>query len=76
MVRETVSAGRVWRGEVPNRRKDGSPYVEDITVTPIRDAAGTLRRYIAIRRDMTARHAANETKAFLASIVDPPRTPS
>ncbi|MGO4884674.1 MAG: PAS domain S-box protein [Bryobacteraceae bacterium] len=69
-VRETVSNGNVWRGEVPNRRKDGSSYVEDITVTPVRDSRGIIRRYIAVRRDVTARHAANHASAFLASIVE------
>jgi len=69
-ARRTVRAGNVWRSEVANRRKDGSAYIEDITVAPVRDADGAIRRYIAIRRDMTARHAANETKAFLASIVE------
>ena len=69
-VEETVGAGKVFRGEVAARRRDGSAYVEDITVTPVRDARGAICRYIAIRRDMTARHAANETKAFLASIVE------
>ena len=69
-VLETVQTGKVWRGEVANRRKDGSSYLEDITVAPVRDAGGATRRYIAIRRDITARHAANEAKAFLASIVE------
>ena len=69
-VRETVRTGKVWRGEAANRRKDGCSYVEDITIAPVRDAGGAVRRYIAIRRDMTARHAANEAKAFLASIVE------
>jgi diguanylate cyclase (GGDEF)-like protein/PAS domain S-box-containing protein len=69
-VRETVRSGKAWRGEVANRRKDGTPYVEDITIAPVQDAGGAIRRYISIRRDMTASHAANETKAFLASIVE------
>jgi diguanylate cyclase (GGDEF)-like protein/PAS domain S-box-containing protein len=69
-VGETVRAGKVFRGEAANRRKDGSAYVEDITVAPVRDAGGAIRRYIAIRRDMTTRHAANEAKALLASIVE------
>jgi diguanylate cyclase (GGDEF)-like protein/PAS domain S-box-containing protein len=69
-VRETVGTGKVWRGEVANRRKDGSSYLEDITVAPVRDAGGATQRYIAIRRDVTARNAANEAKAFLASIVE------
>jgi diguanylate cyclase (GGDEF)-like protein/PAS domain S-box-containing protein len=69
-VGETLRAGKVFRGESANRRKDGSVYVEDVTVAPVRDAGGAIRRYIAIRRDMTARHAANEAMAFLASIVE------
>ena len=69
-VLETVQSGNIWRGEAPNRRKDGTPYVEDITVAPVRDAGGAIRRYISIRRDTTARFAANEAKSFLASIVE------
>ena len=69
-VSEAVRTGKVWRGEAANRRKDGSSYVEDITVAPLRDAGGAVRGYVAIRRDMTARHAANEAKSFLASIVE------
>jgi len=68
-VRETAQNGKIWRGEAANRRKDGSSYVEDVTVAPVRDARGAIH-YIAIQRDMTARHAANEAKAFLASIVE------
>jgi len=70
LVRETVRAGKVWRAEVPNRRKDGTDYVEEITVTPVHDASGAIRRYIAVRRDVTARHAANHSSALLASIVE------
>ena len=69
-IRETVQEGQVWRGEAANRRKDGSPYVEEITVAPVRDARGGIRRFISIRRDVTARHAANENTALLASIVE------
>ena len=69
-VRDTVWNGRVWRGAVPGRRKDGSPYVEDLTVAPVLDAGGEIHRFVAIRRDMTASHAANDAKGFLASIVE------
>jgi len=69
-VAETVRSGNIWRGEVASQRKDGSSYVEDITVAPVRDPGGAIRRYIAIRRDMTARHAANQATALLASIVE------
>jgi PAS domain S-box-containing protein len=52
---QTISSGQVWRGEVTNRRKDGSLYPEEMTITPLRNADGTIARYIAIKQDITAR---------------------
>ena len=50
---ETITSGRVWRGEIVNRRKDGSLYDEEMTITPVRDAAGQISYYIAIKQDVT-----------------------
>ncbi|HMP75579.1 MAG TPA: PAS domain S-box protein [Kiritimatiellia bacterium] len=50
---ETVHAGLVWRGEIVNRRKDGTLYTEEMTITPVRDAAGKLTHFIAIKQDIT-----------------------
>ena len=44
---ETVSAGRVWHGELINRRKDGACYTEDMRIGPVRDAQGKIAGYIA-----------------------------
>ena len=52
---ETILAGRPWHGEMINRRKDGSLYTEDQTVTSILDAAGAITHFIAIKEDMTER---------------------
>ncbi len=52
---DTILAGRVWRGEMINRRKDGTLYTEDMTITPLRDAAGTITHFIAIKQDITER---------------------
>jgi len=52
---QTVSAGRVWRGELVNRRKDESLYTEQMTITPVRGDAGAITHYIAIKQDVTAR---------------------
>ncbi len=49
----TLLAGRVWSGEVINRRKDGEVYPEDLTITPVRDAGGEITHFIAIKRDLT-----------------------
>ncbi|RMH52370.1 MAG: response regulator [Zetaproteobacteria bacterium] len=59
----TISSGRVWHGEVCNRRKDGSLYWVDSTIIPVADDQGRLRRYIAIRTDITARKQAEQARA-------------
>lgn len=54
---ETILAGRVWRGEVVNRRKDGALRQEEMTITPVRDETGTITHFIAIKQDITERKA-------------------
>src|SRR5579862_4504835 len=39
---QTVLAGKVWRGEITNRRKDGTFYDEEMTITPVRGPDGTV----------------------------------
>jgi PAS domain S-box-containing protein len=55
---ETVLAGKVWQGEVVNRRKDGSLYTEEMTVTPVQNGRGELTHFIAIKQDVTKRKEA------------------
>jgi len=50
---QALSAGRQWRGEFCNRRKDGSEYVESAVVTPIRQPDGTITHYVAVMSDIT-----------------------
>lgn len=66
----TISGGKVWRGELVNRRKDGTLYHEAMTITPVNDPAGGINRYIAIKQDVSARRAALETQSLLASIIE------
>ncbi|MBK8051275.1 MAG: PAS domain S-box protein [Anaerolineales bacterium] len=54
----TILAGRVWRGELTNRRKDGVVYVEEQTITPVSGAHGEITHFIGIKQDVTARKAA------------------
>ena len=50
---QTIVAGRVWHGEMQNRRKDDSVYVEDVTITPVASPGGEVSHFIAIKRDLT-----------------------
>lgn len=54
----TILAGQVWQGEIINRRKDGTIYTEEETITPVADSNGTITHFIAIKRDVTERKKA------------------
>ncbi|WP_248744794.1 GGDEF and EAL domain-containing protein [Pseudomonas sp. MWU12-2037] len=50
----TIAQGRVWKGEVCNRAKDGSLYWVDSTMVPLLDeATGQVRKYVSIRFDVS-----------------------
>ncbi len=58
----TIAAGKVWKGEVCNRRKDGALYWVESTVIPVANEEGVIQRYIAIRTDITARKKAEQAR--------------
>ncbi len=53
----TILAGEVWRGELLNRRKDGSLYLDQMSITPVRDATGVVTNFIAIKADISENRA-------------------
>ncbi len=50
---ETLVAGEVWRGQLLNRRKDGSTYLEEATISPVKARDGRIVSYVAVKRDVT-----------------------
>ena len=66
----TAVSGSVWRGEVINRRKDGSLYVEEMTITPVRSTDGEISHFVAVKEDISERKQAEKVRATLAAIVD------
>jgi PAS domain S-box-containing protein len=50
---DTISAGRVWHGELWNKRKDSELYLEEQSITPVKDDNGDIVRFIAIKRNIT-----------------------
>jgi two-component system cell cycle sensor histidine kinase/response regulator CckA len=49
----TIRSGRVWRGEIKNRKKDGTLYIEEMIITPVRSPSGEISNFIAIKQDAT-----------------------
>jgi diguanylate cyclase (GGDEF)-like protein/PAS domain S-box-containing protein len=53
----TILSGKVWQGEIVNRRKDGTTYTEEMTITPVNQGIGNPadRYFVAIKQDITER---------------------
>jgi len=51
----TIKSGQVWQGEIINKKKDGSIYTEEMTITPVLDDDGKIISYVAIKQDITKR---------------------
>ncbi len=51
----TILKGEAWRGELTNRRKDGSTYIEQMSITPVRSPRYEITHFIATKQDVTIR---------------------
>ncbi len=87
---KTISSGRVWKGDVCNRAKDGSFYWVYTTIVPFKNVDGKITQHVVIRADITERRmaelamkeskaaadSANQAKSeFLANMSHEIRTP-
>lgn len=52
----TVTAGRTFRGKMVNRRKDGTLYDQEATITPVRRSGDAVTHFVAVARDVTVRN--------------------
>lgn len=52
----TITSGKVWKGRLVNRRKDGSTYLADLTVVPVLGGDGAVLHYLGMHRDVTDLH--------------------
>lgn len=64
---EALLAGMTWSGELWNRRKDGTLYIEEQTITPVRGDGGVITHFVAIKQDVTSRRRQEEHIRHLAT---------
>lgn len=64
----TIQSGKIWRGDVRNKAKDGSLYWEDTTIVPFLGKEGKPEKYLAIRANITDRKLAEEEVLKAAQI--------
>ena len=57
---QTILAGHVWHHELINKRKDGTLYVEEMTITPVVDDQGNITNFVGIKQNVTDRKQAAE----------------
>ena len=67
---KTILSGEKWRGELVNRRKDGTLYDEEMTITPIRNPRGEVSHFLAVKLDITLRKHENRRQYLLAQALE------
>ncbi len=49
----TISNGEVWQGQLVNKSKSGAKFIEETTITPVKDSIGKIINYVAVRHNIT-----------------------
>lgn len=50
-----ITSGNIWQGTLQNKKKDGTVYIEDTVISPVKDSNGVITHYLAIKEDITER---------------------
>ena len=66
----TITTGREWRGEFQNRKKNGELFWESAVISPLRDAAGQVTRFVGAKLDITQQKLADRQLREQAALLD------
>jgi PAS domain S-box-containing protein len=61
-MRQAMQSGQSWHGRLVNKRKDGSRYTEEQTITPVCDHSGKITHFVSIKQDVTEEERAEKTR--------------
>lgn len=67
---KTILDNKVWHGEMVNRRKDGTLYTEEMTITPVYFEPEQSFYFIAVKQDVTLRRLADEKMRLAAKVFE------
>ena len=67
---ETIGQGDTWRGELINKRKDGSLYWESQVISPIKNSKGKVTHYVAVKEDITQKKEFAEQLRYLSNATE------
>ena len=54
-IADTIKCGNSWNGHIKHKRMDGTPFEEEVTISPVKDKNGEIRNYVVTRKDVTER---------------------
>ncbi len=71
---KTIQEGRIWTGEINNKRKNGELYWEKVLISPVLNKANTISSFIAIKEDVTEKriltHSLEESIESMKTIIE------
>jgi signal transduction histidine kinase len=67
-LQDAIQAGKGWKGDHLNKRKDGTEFYEQLTITPVYDHAKILTHFVGIKQDITERILSEERRQRVAQV--------
>ncbi|WP_456408268.1 PAS domain-containing hybrid sensor histidine kinase/response regulator [Caldithrix abyssi] len=62
---KTIKSGKIWKGELQNKRKDGSLFWESVIISPLFNEKGEITQFLGLKQDITAQKELEEEKKRL-----------